>query len=83
MWSPGPWIADVRWHLIGPRFPNSAGTNPRDAFALLDAGLERRLGDGLAVRGEVLDLTDTNAEFLAGYPSAGRRLTLTLTMVAP
>jgi vitamin B12 transporter len=83
VWSPGPWTADVRWHLIGRRFPNSAGTNPRDAFALLDAGLARRLGGELTVRGEVLDLTDTRAEFLAGYPSPGRRFALTLTMVAP
>jgi vitamin B12 transporter len=83
VWSPGPWTVDVRAHLVGRRFPNSAGTNPRDAFALLDAGLERRLGAGLALRGEVLDLTDSQAEFLAGYPSPGRRLAFTFTMVAP
>jgi vitamin B12 transporter len=83
VWSPGPWTADLRWHLVGRRFPNSAGTNPRDAFALVDAGLERRLGAGLAVRGELLDLADTRAEFLAGYPSPGRRFAFTLTMVAP
>lgn len=82
VWSPGAWSADVRWHLIGRRYPNSAGTNPRDAFALLDAGLERRLGD-FTVRGEALDLTDTRAEFLAGYPSPGRRFALTFTLVAP
>ena len=28
VWAPGPWTADVRWHLIGQRYPNSAGTNP-------------------------------------------------------
>ena len=83
LWSPGAWTADVRWHHIGRRFPNSAGTNPRDAFSLLDAGLERRLGGGLALRGEVRDLTDTRAEFLAGYPTAGRTFAFTLTMVAP
>ena len=37
VWSPGPWTADLRWHRIGRRFPNSAGTNPRPAFSLLDA----------------------------------------------
>jgi hypothetical protein len=83
LWSPGAWTADLRWHHIGRRFPNSAGTNPRDAFSLLDAGLERRLGGGLALRGEVRDLTDTRAEFLAGYPTAGRTIAFTLTMVAP
>jgi outer membrane cobalamin receptor len=83
LWSPGGWTADLRWHHIGRRFPNSAGTNPRDPFSLLDAGLERRLGGGLALRGEVRDLTDARAEFLAGYPTAGRTIAFTLTMVAP
>jgi len=83
LWSPGQWTADVRWHYIGRRYPNSAGTNPRAAFSLLDAGVERRLGGGLALRAEARDLTDTRAEFLAGYPTAGRTVALTLTMVAP
>jgi iron complex outermembrane receptor protein len=83
VWSPGSWALDVRWHRIGRRYPNSAGTNPRDAFSLLDAGLERRLGGGLSVRGEVRDITDERAEFLAGYPTPGRAFALTLTMVAP
>jgi vitamin B12 transporter len=82
-WSPGAWTVDLRWHRIGRRFPNSAGTNPRDAFALLDAGVERRFGGGLALRGEVRDLTDERAEFLAGYPTPGRVFALTLTMVVP
>ena len=82
-WSPGGWTADVRWHWIGRRFPNSAGTNPRPAFSLVDAGLERRLGTGLAIRGEVRDLTDTRAEFLAGFPTPGRSVALTLNLVVP
>lgn len=83
VWSPGPWTADVRWHRIGRRFPNSAGTNPRPAFSLLDLGLERRLGAGLGLRGEVRDLTDRRAEFLAAYPTPGRSVLLTLTLVVP
>jgi len=83
VWSPGPWTADLRWHRIGRRFPNSAGTNPRPAFSLLDLGLERRLGAGLGLRGEVRDLTDRRAEFLAGYPTPGRSVILTLTLVVP
>jgi outer membrane cobalamin receptor len=74
---------DVRWHHIGQRYPNSAGTNPRDPFSLLDAGLERRLGTGLVLRGEVRDVTDQRAEFLAGYPTPGRTIAFTLTMVVP
>ncbi len=83
VWSPGPWTADLRWHRIGQRFPNSAGTNPRPAFSLLDLGLERRLGWGLGLRGEVRDLTDRRAEFLAAYPTPGRSVILTLTLVVP
>jgi hypothetical protein len=83
VWSPGPWTADLRWHRIGRRFPNSAGTNPRPAFSLVDLGLERRLGAGLGLRGEIRDLTDRRAEFLAGYPTPGRSVILTLTLVAP
>ena len=82
-WSHGPWAADVRWHRIGARFPNSAGTNPRPAFDLLDAGLERRLGEALALRADVHDLTDIRAEFIAGYPTPGRSLALTLTLQVP
>lgn len=82
-WSPGAWTADLRWHRIGQRFPNSAGTNPRPAFSLLDLGLERRLGGDVGLRGEVRDLTDRRAEFLAGYPTPGRSVLLTLTLVAP
>jgi iron complex outermembrane receptor protein len=83
VWSPGPWTADVRWHHIGQRYPNSAGTNPRAPFSLLDAGLERRLGAGLGLRAEIRDLMDERAEFLAGYPTPGRTVAFTLTMVVP
>jgi vitamin B12 transporter len=83
VWSAGPWSADLRWHRIGQRFPNSAGTNPRPAFALVDAGLERRLGDTFVLRGDVHDLADRRAEFLAGYPTPGRSVLLTLTVVVP
>ena len=83
VWTPGAWSADLRWHRIGRRFPNSAGTNPRPAFSLVDAGVERRLGDSFVLRGDVHDLTDRRAEFLAGYPTPGRSVSLTLTVVVP
>jgi outer membrane cobalamin receptor len=82
-WSSGYWSADVRWHRVGQRFPNSAGTNPRPAFSLTDVGLERRLGSALAIRGEIRDLADTRAEFIAGYPTPGRSLTATLNFQMP
>jgi outer membrane cobalamin receptor len=78
LWSPRRWSADARWHRIGERFPNSAGTNPRPAFSLFDLGLERHLTDALGLRVQVSDLTDTRAEFIAGYPTPGRTVTATL-----
>jgi vitamin B12 transporter len=78
VWSPGAWTADARWRRIGARYPNSAGTNPRPAFSLLDMGLERRLGDALGARVQVSDVTDTRTEFIAGYPTPGRTFTATL-----
>jgi iron complex outermembrane receptor protein len=82
-WLRGPWSADLRWHRIGARYPTSAGTNLRPGFSLLDAGVERRLGPSLAARAEVRDLTDTRAEFIAGYPTPGRTLFATLTFRLP
>jgi hypothetical protein len=83
IWSPRAWSADARWHLIGERYPNSAGTNPRPAFSLLDIGLERRLTDALGLRAQVTDVTDTRAEFIAGYPTPGRTFTATLNFQLP
>jgi vitamin B12 transporter len=83
LWSPGAWSGDLRWHHVGRRFPNSAGTNPRPAFSLLDLGLERRLGSSLALRGEIRDLADVRAEFIAGFPTPGRGYFLTLNLVLP
>lgn len=82
-WSRGPWGADLRWQRIGARFPNSAGTNPRPAISLVDLGVERRLAEVLALRAEVRDLTDSRAEFIAGYPTPGRMLFATLTFQVP
>ncbi|HET6578654.1 MAG TPA: TonB-dependent receptor plug domain-containing protein [Gemmatimonadales bacterium] len=82
-WSRGAWGADVRWHRIGARFPNSAGTNVRPAISLTDLGLERQLGASLLLRAEVRDLTDARAEFIAGYPTPGRTFTATLTFQLP
>jgi vitamin B12 transporter len=82
-WSSGAWSADLRWHRIGARFPNSAGTNPRPAISLVDVGVERRLGAALGVRAEVRDLADARAEFIAGYPTPGRTVYATLTFQVP
>jgi outer membrane cobalamin receptor len=77
------WTGDLRWHYVGRRYPNRAGTNPRAAFSLLDVGVDRQLGRGLALRGEVRDLTDAGAEFIAGLPTPGRSYFLTLNLVLP
>ncbi len=83
IWAPSAWTADARWRVIGERFPNSAGTNPRPAFSLLDVGLERRIGDVIALRLQIDDLTDSRAEFIAGYPTPGRTAIATLNLELP
>lgn len=83
LWSPRAWTADARWHRIGARFPNSAGTNPRPAISLLDVGLERHLTDALGIRAQVSDVADARAEFIAGYPTPGRTITATLNFQLP
>lgn len=83
LWSPRAWSADARWHRIGQRYPNSAGTNPRPAFSLLDIGLERHLTDALGLRAQITDVTDARAEFIAGYPTPGRTFTTTLNFQLP
>jgi outer membrane cobalamin receptor len=83
IWSPGNWSADARWHWIGERYPNPGGVNPRPAMTLLDMGVERRMGTHLLIRGDVRDVLDTRAEFIAGYPMPGRSLLLTLTLDRP
>lgn len=82
-WSPDPWRLDLRWHRIGARYPNAAGTNPRPPISLLDASVERRLGQGVVARAEVRDLGDARAEFIAGYPTPGRTVTFALELTLP
>ncbi|HEY8257933.1 MAG TPA: TonB-dependent receptor [Gemmatimonadales bacterium] len=83
LWTPMRWSADARWRRIGERFPNSAGTNPRPAFSVIDIGLEHRFADVIGVRLQVDDLTDARAEFIAGYPTPGRTYTATLNLELP
>jgi hypothetical protein len=83
VWAPSAWTADARWRVIGERYPNSAGTNPRPAFSLLDVGLERRLADAIGLRLQLDDLTDSRAEFIAGYPTPGRTVIATLNLELP
>ena len=83
VWAPARWVLDLRWRRIGERFPNAAGTNPRPAISLLDLTIEREIGPDLTLRGEVRDLADIRAEFIAGHPTPGRTLTLTLEFSLP
>jgi iron complex outermembrane receptor protein len=83
VWRPGPWVADLRWRRIGERYPNAAGTNPRPPISVLDLSVERRLGTHLTARAEMRDLTDVRAEFIAGHPTPGRTVTLTLELTLP
>jgi outer membrane cobalamin receptor len=64
---------------VGERYPNPGGVNPRPAFGLLDIGAERTIGTAL-VRAVVRDVFDTRAEFLAGYPTAGRTVVVSISV---
>jgi len=78
-WANAGWSADVRWRWVGERFPNPGGVNPRPAFGVLNAGGERAFGPAL-VRGEVRDVLDARPEYLAGYPTPGRTVLLSVSM---
>lgn len=78
-WSGGAWSADTRWRWVGERYPNAGGTNPRPAFGLLDIGVQRAVGPTV-VRTDVRDVLDTRAEFLAGYPTPGRTVVLSVSL---
>jgi outer membrane cobalamin receptor len=83
LWQPGPWSFDARWHFVGIRYPNSAGINPLPSFSIFDAGAERSFGRMLRLRADVSDLADTRAEFISGFPSPGRSVSVTLTVEMP
>ncbi|HOX19639.1 MAG TPA: TonB-dependent receptor [Gemmatimonadales bacterium] len=78
-WADGAWGADARWRWVGERYPNPGGVNPRPSFGLVDVGAERALGAAV-VRADVRDLLDTRAEFLAGYPTPGRTLVVSISL---
>ena len=78
-WTDGRWGADVRWRWVGERYPNPGGVNPRQAFGLMDVGVERSVGTAL-LRAGVRDLFDARAEFLAGYPTPGRTVVMSISL---
>jgi len=82
-WMPGLWRLNLGWNHVGTRYPNAVGTNPLEPIDLLNAGIERRVGQVLSVRGEVRDLTDSRPVYIAGFPSPGRSYHLSLTLEFP
>ena len=76
-----PGRADLRWHRIGARFPNSAGTNPRPAFSLVDVGARAPTGRGARPpgRGSRSDRPPRRIHRrVSQRPAAALSLTLTL-----
>lgn len=78
-WGNAGWGANARWRWVGQRYPNPGGVNPRPAYGVLDAGLERAFGASV-VRAEVRDILDARPEFLAGYPTPGRTAVLSVSL---
>ncbi len=82
-WSPPGWRLGAWWHHLGRRFPNSAGTNPLPPLDVLDLSLERALTEALRLQLALNDLTDARPEYIAGYPTPGRSLSLTIALDLP
>jgi iron complex outermembrane receptor protein len=85
-WEPGPWTLAARFRHVGLRFRDTGGIGPVNRLApipLLEASIERRLSTGAAVRLDALDITDTRAQFIAGFPTPGRSFILTLDLSLP
>jgi len=78
-WGAGSWALDTRWRWVSERYPNPGGINPRPAYGILDIGGQRAAGPAL-IRADVHDLLDTRAEFLAGYPTPGRTVVLSISL---
>ncbi len=78
-WASDRWGADARWHWVGERYPNPGGVNPRPSFGVMDVGAEWSTGMA-TLRADLRDLFDTRAEFLAGYPTPGRTVIVSISM---
>ncbi len=76
-WAQARWGASARWRWVGERFPNAGGANPRPAYGVLDVGVERSVGSA-QLRADLRDALDVRAEYIAGYPTPGRTLVLSL-----
>lgn len=81
-WARRAWAFDVRWQHVGPRFPNSAGTNPLPAFDLVSSGVEWS-HDWIRLRADVRDLGNARPTYIAGYPTPGRSVSLSITLNTP
>ena len=83
VWAPGRWSGDLRWHWIGTRFRDNSGVNALPPISLIDLGAQREVGRRASLRFAVIDLSDQQVEFIAGYPTPGRTFTLSLDMRWP
>ena len=81
-WTPGPWRLSLGWNHLGTRFSRNRGMNPLPAIDLFHLGAERRLGR-FSLGGEIRDLTDSRPVYIAGFPTPGRTVHLSLTMELP
>jgi vitamin B12 transporter len=81
-WTPGGWRVSFGWNHLGTRFSRNRGMNPLSPFDLFNFGAERQLGR-FSLRGEIRDLTDARPVYIAGFPTPGRTVHLSLTMELP
>ncbi len=82
---PGPAALRIAWRRLGERFPSHGGINALAAVSVWDVSLstDRGLGNSpIDIELLLRDLFDARAEFIGGYPSRGRSLTLRIKIGA-
>lgn len=81
-WSPGPWRFSLGWNYLGARYSRNRETQALPGFGLVTAGVSRRVGQ-VVLRGEVRDLTDARPMYIAGFPTPGRTVHLSINLELP
>lgn len=81
-WTPGAWRLSAGWNHLGTRYSRNRGMNPLPRFDLFHLSAERQIGR-FAIEAEIRDLTDTRPVYIAGFPTPGRTVHLTLNLELP
>ena len=81
-WTPGAWRVSAGWNHLGTRYSRNRGMNPLPRFDLFHLGAGRQIGR-VTVEAEIRDLGDARPVYIAGFPTPGRTVHLSLTVELP